>query len=120
MYPNCKADKKKLGTTLELLQWKAENGVSDKGFGNLLIMLKKMLPKNNELPESTYEAKKAVFPLGLEVQKIYACPNDCILYRGETEDLNVWPVCGALRYKIYRDDLVMSRASAPERRFLLR
>src|SRR6266536_105920 len=52
LYPNCEADKKKLGTTLELVQWKAENGVSDKGFGNLLIMLKKMLPKDNEFPES--------------------------------------------------------------------
>ena len=30
LYPNCEADKKKLGTTLELLQWKPENGVSDK------------------------------------------------------------------------------------------
>ena len=27
---------KKLGTTLELLQWKTENGTSDKGFENLL------------------------------------------------------------------------------------
>ena len=83
LYPNCKTDKKKLGTTLELLQWKAENGVSDKGFGKLLVMIKNMLPKDNELPESTYEAKKAVCPLGLEVQKIHACPNDCIIYRCE-------------------------------------
>ena len=67
-------------------------------------MIKDMLPKNNELPESTYEAKKAVCPLGLEVQKIHACPNDCILYRGEYKDLNACPVCGALRYKISRDD----------------
>ena len=52
-YPNCEADKKKLGTTLELLQWKVENGVSDKGFGMLLVMLKKMLPMDKELPEST-------------------------------------------------------------------
>src|SRR3990170_7727388 len=104
LYPNCEADKKKLGTTLELLQWKAENSVSDKGFENLLIMLKKMLPMDNELPESMYEAKKTVCPLGLEVQKIHACPNDCILYHGEYEDLNACPVCGALRYKISRDD----------------
>ncbi|XP_044385427.1 uncharacterized protein, partial [Triticum aestivum] len=104
LYPNCVGDKKKLGTTLELLQWKAENGVSDKGFGKLLVMIKNMLPKDNELPESTYEAKKVVCPLGLEVQKIHACPNDCILYRGEYEDLNACPVCGALRYKISRDD----------------
>ena len=54
MYPNCEGDKKKLGTTLELLQWKAENGVSDKGFEKLLVMKKNMLPKDNELPENTY------------------------------------------------------------------
>ena len=53
---------------------------------------------------STYEAKKVVCPLGLEVQKIHACINDCILYRGEYENLNACPVCGALRFKIGRDD----------------
>ena len=52
---------------------------------NYSNLLKKMLPKDNELPATTYEAKKLVCPLGLEVQKIHACPNDCILYRGEYE-----------------------------------
>jgi hypothetical protein len=33
LYPTCEAGQKKLGTTLELLQWKAKNGVSNKGFG---------------------------------------------------------------------------------------
>ena len=33
-----------------------------------------MLPKDNELPATTYEAKQLVYPLGLEVQKIHACP----------------------------------------------
>ena len=68
-------------------------------------MIKNMLPKDNELPESTYEAKKDVCPLGLEVQKIHACPNDCILYRGEYEDLNACPICGAMRYKISSSSL---------------
>ena len=36
LYPTCDVGQKKLGTTLELLQWKAKNGVSDKGFGELL------------------------------------------------------------------------------------
>jgi hypothetical protein len=63
--------------------------------------VKKMLPKDNELPASMYEAKKIVCPLGLEVQKIHACPNDCILYRGEEyENLNACLVCSAFRYKI--------------------
>ncbi|KAK1614087.1 hypothetical protein QYE76_019604 [Lolium multiflorum] len=104
LYPNCENGQKKLGTTLELLQWKAENGTSDKGFEKLLKIIKKMLPGENVLPSSTYEAKKVVCPLGLEVQKIHACINDCILYRGEYENLNACPVCSALRYKIRRDD----------------
>ncbi|KAK1677324.1 hypothetical protein QYE76_038172 [Lolium multiflorum] len=104
LYPNCEDGQKKLGTTLELLQWKAENGTSDKGFEKLLKIIKKMLPGENVLPSSTYEAKKVVCPLGLEVQKIHACINDCILYRGEYENLNACPVCSALRYKIRRDD----------------
>jgi hypothetical protein len=57
LYPTCDAGQKKLGTTLELLQWKAKNGVSDKGFRELLKIQKKMLPKDNELLASTYEAK---------------------------------------------------------------
>ena len=32
LYPNCEDGQNKLGTTLELLQWKAQNGLTDKGF----------------------------------------------------------------------------------------
>ena len=104
LYPGCDDGLKKLGCTLDLLKWKAEAGVADSAFENLLKMLKNMFPKNNELPASTYEAKKVVCPLGLEVLKIHACINDCILYRGEYENLNECPVCTALRYKIRGDD----------------
>nr|ABA97282.1 transposon protein, putative, CACTA, En/Spm sub-class [Oryza sativa Japonica Group] len=82
-----------------------KNGVSDKAFGDLLKLVKNILPGGNKLPETTYEAKKIVCLLGLEVHKIHACPNDCILYRGEEyENLEACPVCKALRYKIRRDD----------------
>ncbi|CAN6339078.1 unnamed protein product [Urochloa humidicola] len=101
LYPGCKPEQKKLGTALEMLKWKATSGVTDKRFGELLKIVKNMLPEDNELPSTTYEAKKMVRPLGLDVQKIHACPNDCILYRGdEYENLEACPVCGALRYKI--------------------
>ena len=79
LYPDCKQGHKKLGTTLELFQWKASNGLSDKRFEELLKLIKNLLPEGNTLPEITYEAKKIVCPLGLEAQKIHACPNDCIL-----------------------------------------
>ena len=40
LYPTAEEGQKKMGTTLELLQWKAKNGVSDKVFGNLLNLIK--------------------------------------------------------------------------------
>jgi hypothetical protein len=66
LYPNSKDGQKKLGSTLELLQWKAKNGLSDKGFEQLLKMMKKMLPKDNKLPASMYKAKKVVCIEGSE------------------------------------------------------
>jgi hypothetical protein len=57
LYSTAEEEQKKLGITLQLLQWKAKNGVSDKGFGQLLAIQKKMLPKGNELPATMYEAK---------------------------------------------------------------
>ncbi|KAK1641941.1 hypothetical protein QYE76_059746 [Lolium multiflorum] len=64
----------------------------------------------------TYEAKKLVYPLGLDVQKIHACPNDCILYRGKYENENKCPICGALRYKIRRDDPDDVKGEPPRKR----
>ena len=79
------------------------------------------LPKGNKLPATTYDGKQVVCPLGLEVQKIHACPNDCILYRGEEyENLKACQVCKALQYKIKRDDPVMLTDSLRRREFLLR
>ena len=60
LYPDCKQGHKMLGTTLELLQWKTSNGLSDKRFEELLKFLKNLLPKGNTLPETTYEAKNIV------------------------------------------------------------
>nr|ABA99061.1 transposon protein, putative, CACTA, En/Spm sub-class [Oryza sativa Japonica Group] len=65
LYPGCEQGHKKLDATLEFLQWKAKNGVSDKAFGDLLRLVKNILPKRNKLPETTYEAEKIVCPLGL-------------------------------------------------------
>ncbi|WVZ57983.1 hypothetical protein U9M48_008305 [Paspalum notatum var. saurae] len=102
--------------TLELLQWKASNGVSNKGFNELLMLIKKLLPEGNKLPATTYEAKEVVWPLGLEVQKIHVCPNDCILYRGDYRELECCPMCKASRYKIKRDDLGDVEGERPRKR----
>jgi hypothetical protein len=82
-----------------------KNGVYDTGYDELMMIVKDMLPEGNKLLESTYGAKKVVYPLGLEVQKIHACPNDCIMYRGKKyAKLEACPVCEAQHYKIPQDD----------------
>jgi hypothetical protein len=62
LYPNCQNGLKKLGSTLELLKWKAEEGLSDSGFEKLPKMMRNMLRKDNELPTIMYEGKKVVCP----------------------------------------------------------
>ncbi|XP_071713972.1 uncharacterized protein [Rutidosis leptorrhynchoides] len=89
----------KLSAVIQLVNLKSNNGWSDTSFTSLLELLNKMLPEGNELPLSTYQAKKLMCPMGLEIQRIHACPNDCILYRNKDKDLHQCKVCGTSRYK---------------------
>ena len=52
------------------------------------------------MPEKTYLAKQMIYPIGLEVEKIHACSNNCILYHGEKyKDLDKCPKYEAPWYK---------------------
>ena len=62
--------------------------MSDTRFNDVLSLLQKFVPSSNELPQSTYEAKQMICPLGLIVQKIHACTNDCILFHRDYKDLD--------------------------------
>ena len=73
LYPGCHEKFTQLYFVLKLLQLKATHNWSDRSFNALLHLLKEMLPNNCELPKNTYDAKKIIFPLGLEVEKIHAC-----------------------------------------------
>ena len=99
LYKGC-TDFTRLSAVLKLFNLKAKNGWSDKSFTELLEFLKQMLPEDNKLSDRCYEAKKILCPMGLEYIKIHACPNDCILYRKEYEDLYQCPKCGMSRYKL--------------------
>jgi hypothetical protein len=47
--------------------------------------------------------KKIICPLGLEVQKIQACKNSCVLFCGNYADLDKCPKCGYDRYMRQKD-----------------
>ncbi|KAI3682163.1 hypothetical protein L2E82_50097 [Cichorium intybus] len=89
----------KLSAVLRLFNLKASNGWSDKSFTSLLELLHEMLPEENELPISLYQAKKLMCPMGMEIERIHACPNDCILYRNEYANLHECVTCKTSRYK---------------------
>ncbi|XP_021991056.2 uncharacterized protein LOC118486217 [Helianthus annuus] len=89
----------KLEAVLKLFNLKAKNRWSDTSFTDLLVVLQDILPKDNELPISFYQAKKMMNPMGLEVERIHACPNDCILYRNEYKNSHKCVMCGESRYK---------------------
>ena len=99
LYPNC-LKYNKLYALVKLYKLKAKYGWSDKSFSDLLQLLGDMLPVNNEMPLSMYKAKKSLNALGMEYEKIHACPNDCMLYRNELRDASSCPTCGMSRWKV--------------------
>ena len=83
-------------SVLKLLMLKARYGLFDASFDAFLSIVADMLPKENKVPPNTYYAKKLISPLTTGVEKIHACRNHCILYRGDDyKDLESCPKCGA-------------------------
>ncbi|KAL4583243.1 hypothetical protein LXL04_007811 [Taraxacum kok-saghyz] len=93
----------KLDVVLKLLNLKLKHGWSDKSFTSLLELLHDLFLEDNGLPISTYQAKKLMCPMGLEVERIHACPNNCMLFRKEFENKHNCVSCGASRYKRKKD-----------------
>ncbi|KAL0536446.1 hypothetical protein IC582_025395 [Cucumis melo] len=102
LYEGCKKFTK-LSTLVKLYNLKVRHVWSNISFSELLKALKDILPSPNDLPTSMYEAKKMLGALGMEYEKIHACPNDCCLYRKEYANAIVCPECGESRWKYGKD-----------------
>lgn len=89
-----------LSGVLKLFGVKAKHRWTDTSFTDLFEAVHEMLPKDNGLPVSLYQAKKMMCPTDLEVERIHACSNDYILYRDTYENIHRCPICKESRYKI--------------------
>nr|XP_023870348.1 uncharacterized protein LOC111982961 [Quercus suber] len=69
-------------------QLKTLCGWTNKSFTMLLQVLMDMLPSNAKLPKDHYEAKKIY--LGLDYEKIHACPNNYDRVMRYPADLDAW------------------------------
>jgi hypothetical protein len=99
MYEGCGKEWIVLRFMLHLLILKEKFGWSHNSFNELLTLLANLLPKPNLVPRNTYETKKIINPLKMRVQRILACRNRCILYRGDYAELEKCPNCDASHYK---------------------
>jgi hypothetical protein len=96
-YHGCGAQYSILFKMVKLFQLKASNGWSDYSFKDLLTLLKGMLPQGNTVPETIYEAKLIICPLGLEVEK--STHPRMIAF----QDLEKCPICGLDQFNRRKD-----------------
>ena len=88
-----------LSATIVILNMCVVFRVSNKFTDELLQYLSTdLLPKQNKLPSSHYEARKMIRKLGLQYNNIHCCPDGCVLYEEEHADLSECPKCGKARW----------------------
>ncbi|XP_062028954.1 uncharacterized protein LOC133744949 [Rosa rugosa] len=102
LYPGC-TKTTKLNCLIQTFNLKAKHGMTDACYSDMLVMIGMLLPEGNEVPGSLYEAKKTLAALGMEYERIHACPNDCMLYRGQHSEATSCLICGESQWKLGRD-----------------
>ena len=98
LYPGC-TNFSMLSFIIRLYHLKCVHGITESGFSDLLILIKEAFPEAN-VPISFTATKNIIKDLGLDYQKIHACPNSCMLYWGNNKDKIVCDNCGVSRWVI--------------------
>jgi len=88
-----------LTVMLKLMNVLTTHGISEVASTELLKLISEILPRPNNLPTSHYKLKQRLKNLGMHQEKIDACPNDCILYYKENQNLTQCSICNHPRYK---------------------
>ncbi|XP_061366363.1 uncharacterized protein LOC133309575 isoform X2 [Gastrolobium bilobum] len=74
-------------------------GMSDKAMTMILELLQDAF-EHADIPSSFNEAKKTITKLGLDDEKIHACPNNCLLNWGADDEIRkTCKVCNKSRWK---------------------
>ncbi|XP_042969067.1 uncharacterized protein LOC122301749 [Carya illinoinensis] len=89
----------KFSAIVRLWNMKCLGGLSNSIFTELLEFVNELLPPGASLPKNAYEAKKYMNELGLGYEKILVCPNGCMLFWKDNENLETCVVCGASKWK---------------------
>ncbi|XP_070677853.1 uncharacterized protein [Malus domestica] len=99
LYPGCE-NFSVLTEIVELMHGKIKFRLSNKCYDYFFVVIKRMLPKENCLPEDHKSAQKVLKGLGFGYEKIHACVNNCILFYKKNKQLDKCPVCNEPRFKM--------------------
>ncbi|XP_073049018.1 uncharacterized protein [Primulina eburnea] len=100
-----------LSVLARLLKMKQEHNMSERNYNDMCQLMSELCPSDNFVPESFYATKKIIKDLGLPVEKIDACNNNCMIYWGVDEGLTECKICEHPRYKRSR-----SRSRNPQKK----
>ncbi|XP_043817332.1 uncharacterized protein LOC122725001 [Manihot esculenta] len=92
LWPGCE-NHLQLSAVARILNIKSEHHLSERCFDNICQFIKEILPIDNLFTDNFYSTKKLLEGLGLPIQKIHSCLNDCMIYWGEDNELLRCKVC---------------------------
>ncbi|XP_019170987.1 PREDICTED: uncharacterized protein LOC109166492 [Ipomoea nil] len=79
LWPECKKHSQ-LSLVARLMSLKSENHISEKCFKQITELVKEVVLDDNLVPDNFYETKRLLRGMGLPVQKIDCCKNNCMIY----------------------------------------
>ena len=90
-----------LGATVMIVNLVATHPcITEKAADDIFATMKCLLPGDNNLPGSLYQAKSLTNRLGLGFSNIDGCCNGCVLFdKPDKKDMDMCPICQSPRYK---------------------
>jgi hypothetical protein len=80
------------------MAFKSQYSMSRDAFDGLLMVIGSLLPEDNVLPKSMYEAQKLLCALKMTYEQIHACLKGHVLFRKEYAEAKYCPKCKSSRF----------------------
>ena len=88
-----------MSAVARLLHMKSKHHFSERCYDDFIRFLREVLPDDNKMIDNFYRTKKLVQGLGLPVEKIDCCNNNCMIYWGDDSALTSCKFCNHPRFK---------------------
>ncbi|KAL3624991.1 hypothetical protein CASFOL_031659 [Castilleja foliolosa] len=110
LYPGCQ-NHNQLSLVARLMNLKSENGISQKCYDQIIDLIKEIVPDDSNVADNFYESKKLLRGIGLPVEKIDCCRNNCMLYWKNDSERDSCKVCAQPRFKVLKHGNAKCRKS---------